>query len=107
MRNFLLCHKEAHPLLPQLLGWVFKFAYSGRLNHKVFSPHATFAAMKANNSRKESITAPLLKEAIEQHKANAKANRENASSGSKPLNPPALYEDSGEGYNPDFTFPQE
>jgi len=27
--------------------------------------------------------------------------------GSKPLQPPALYEDAGEGYNSDFTFPQE
>lgn len=63
--------------------------------------------MKANNSKKESITAPLLKDAVKQDKANAKAIRDNVSVGSKPLDPPALYEDSGEGYDTDFTFPQE
>ena len=63
--------------------------------------------MKSKDSSKQSVTAPLLKDVIESDKANQMANRETVSIGSKPLNPPALYEDSGEGYNADFTLPQE
>lgn len=63
--------------------------------------------MKANNSKKDSITAPLLKDVIVRDKVNQKLNRENLLIGSKPLNAPALYEDQGEGYNANFVFPQE
>jgi len=63
--------------------------------------------MKTKHSKRESVTAPLLKDVVKQGKENAPVNREETSVGSKPLNPPALYEDSGEGYNPDFTFPQD
>jgi hypothetical protein len=63
--------------------------------------------MKANNSKKDSITAPLLKDVIVNDKVNQKLNRENVSIGSKPISPPALYEDQGEGYNANFVFPQE
>lgn len=63
--------------------------------------------MKTKNSKSESVTAPLLQDMVKQDKANTKLIRENVSIGEKPLNPPALYEDSGEGYNSDFTFPQE
>lgn len=65
------------------------------------------AGMKANNSNKGSITTPLLKDVIARDQATQKADRETVLIGQKPLNPPALYEDSGEGYNADFTFPQE
>ncbi|HZS56165.1 MAG TPA: hypothetical protein VFA65_17310 [Bryobacteraceae bacterium] len=63
--------------------------------------------MKGINSKNESITAPLLKDMIAQDKANTKVTQENASISSNPLDPPALYEDAGDGYNADFTFPQE
>jgi hypothetical protein len=62
--------------------------------------------MKGINSEKQSVTMPLLKDVIAQHKANTKVTQENASIGSKPLDPPALYQDGGEGYNADFTLPQ-
>jgi hypothetical protein len=70
-------------------------------------PCANFAAMKANNSKKDTITAPLLKDVIARDKACQQADRQNVSIGSKPLNPPALYEDQGEGYNANYVFPQE
>lgn len=63
--------------------------------------------MKANKLKNQSITAPLLKDVVELDKANTKATRETVTIGQKPLNPPALYEDSGEGYNADYTFPQD
>jgi hypothetical protein len=63
--------------------------------------------MKKNNPKRESVTAPLLKDVVKRDKANTKAIRENVSIGEKPLDPAALYEDPGEGYNADFTFPQE
>jgi hypothetical protein len=62
---------------------------------------------KANNSKTGSITTPLLKDMLEQDKANSKANSDKVSIGQKPLDPPALYEDSGDAYNPDFTYPQQ
>jgi hypothetical protein len=63
--------------------------------------------MKSNKRQKASITAPLLKDLVESEKANSKIIDQHPSVGSKPLAPPALYEDAGEGYNQDFTFPQE
>lgn len=63
--------------------------------------------MKQRDAKKSSITAPVLKDLVERDLAQQKANCEQVSIGSKPLNPPALYEDSGEGYNPDFTYPQQ
>jgi hypothetical protein len=76
-------------------------------NHRGLLPRATFWAMKANNSKKDSITVPLLKDVVVRDKANQKATRENVSIGSKPLKSPALYEDAGEGYNASYVFPQE
>lgn len=67
----------------------------------------SLAAMKANNSKKDTVTAPLLKDVVVRDRANQKLDRENVLIGSKPLNPPALYEDQGEGYNANFVFPQE
>jgi len=63
--------------------------------------------MRQSDVKKGSITAPVLKDLAERDRAMQKANREEVSIGSKPLNPPAQYEDSGEGYNADFTFPQQ
>ena len=63
--------------------------------------------MKANKSKQESITRPLLRDVVARDQYNQKIVRETVSIGSKPLNPPALYEDSGEGYNANYVFPQE
>jgi|GEM_PF-1931762 len=63
--------------------------------------------MNSNRRPKGSVTKPLLKELVDLQKANSKVVNTNPSVESKPLDPPALYEDAGEGYNPDFTFPQE
>lgn len=63
--------------------------------------------MKVNRSKADSVTASLLKDVVERDQANQKANWDNVSIGQKPLAPPALYEDSGEGYNPDYTCPQQ
>ena len=56
--------------------------------------------MKKIKKQDESIVKPLLKELMDLEKSNPEL-------ANMPLNPPALYEDAGEGYNPDFTFPQE
>lgn len=63
--------------------------------------------MKSNERKKASISAPLLKDLVDREKADSKINHPDPAVGSRPLAPPALYEDAGEGYNPDFTFPQE
>jgi hypothetical protein len=65
------------------------------------------AGMKSNERKDHSITGPLLKDLVERGKANSKTVDPDPSVGSQPLAPPALYEDAGEGYNQDFTFPQE
>jgi hypothetical protein len=62
--------------------------------------------MKSNERNKASITAPLLKDLAEREKANSKSITPDPSVGSKPLDPPDLYQDSGGGYNPDLSFPQ-
>ena len=63
--------------------------------------------MKVNRSKNNSITAPLLKDMVERDQANRKPISDNVSIGQKPLAPPALYEDPGEGYNRDYTYPQQ
>ncbi|MBV9157119.1 MAG: hypothetical protein JO097_12725 [Acidobacteriaceae bacterium] len=63
--------------------------------------------MNLNERPKRSVTKPLLKKVVDLDKANAKNIKQIPKVESKPLDPPALYEDAGEGYNPDFTFPQE
>ncbi|HEX4749846.1 MAG TPA: hypothetical protein VH302_09920 [Bryobacteraceae bacterium] len=63
--------------------------------------------MKTKNSKQDSITAPLLKDLAIADQANQKSNCDNVSIGQKPLDPPALYEDAGEGYNSDYIYPQQ
>lgn len=63
--------------------------------------------MKSSKRLKASVTKPLLKELVDRQKADLKKQTQNPSIGSKPLDPPALYEDSGDRYNADFTFPQD
>jgi len=58
------------------------------------------------SSQKEPVVKPLLKQLKKQERADAKKN-EQPSVGSQPLQPADLYQDAGQGYNEDFTFPQE
>jgi len=63
--------------------------------------------MKTKNSKQDSVTAPLLKDLVTADRASQKSNCDNVSIGQKPVDPPALYEDAGEGYNSDYTYPQQ
>jgi hypothetical protein len=63
--------------------------------------------MKQNQRRSASITTPLVKDLVERQKAESKQLGLNVKIGSTPVPAPDLYQDSGSGYNPDFTFPQE
>jgi hypothetical protein len=63
--------------------------------------------MKSNDRKNASISALLLKDLADREKANSKTITSGPSVGSKPLDPPDLYQDAGNGYNPDSTFPQE
>ena len=63
--------------------------------------------MKQTKRLKAPITKPLLKELVDRQKADLKKQTQTPSIGSKPLDPPALFEDAGQGYNTDFTFPQD
>jgi hypothetical protein len=63
--------------------------------------------MKSTDRRNGSITGPLLKDMLDRQEADCKTELQPVTVGSKPLAPPALYQDAGQGYNPDFTFPQE
>jgi hypothetical protein len=63
--------------------------------------------MNSTNRRRGSITEPLLKELVDREKASSKLTKNEPTVESKPLDPPDLYQDSGGGYNPDLTFPQE
>lgn len=61
--------------------------------------------MKAN--KKSSVTKPLLKDLLASEQANPKFKIEKPAVESAPLDPPNLYQDSGQGYNSDLTFIQE
>jgi hypothetical protein len=63
--------------------------------------------MNSNRRRNRSITKPLLKEVVDLDKANSKEVMQHPVVESTPLDPPALYQDAGGGYNLDFIFPQE
>ncbi len=68
--------------------------------------------MKDKKGKEARFTQPLLKDLINRQKAESKltfdcVSNDKANTGSTPLEPPALYEDSGEGYNANFVFPQE
>lgn len=98
------CHREAHPLGEQLLA-------AGRILNRLLKrlrkiPGPCYVpAMNTSDRKKGSIARPLVKELDDRQKADSKV--ENPSVGSKPLPAPDLYQDSGGGYNQDFTFPQE
>lgn len=63
--------------------------------------------MKSKPRDKAPVTKPLLSDLMERDKADRKAILDGPSVGSDPLPSPDLYQDAGEGYNPDFTFPQQ
>jgi len=68
--------------------------------------------MKDKKGKEASFTQPLLKDLMNRQKAESKLTFGRVSSdkpgtGSTPLEPPALYEDAGEGYNANFVFPQD
>lgn len=65
------------------------------------------AGMKSCNRLQAPVIKPILKELDKRHKADLKKQTQTPSIGKKPLDPPALYEDAGEGYNANFTFPQD
>ncbi len=68
--------------------------------------------MKEKKGKEASLTQPLLKDLITRQKAESKLTfggvaSDKTNAGSTPLDPPALYEDSGAGYNANFVFPQD
>lgn len=63
--------------------------------------------MKASDRQKRTFTGPMLSDLVNRQKANQKALLEEPQVESTPLDPPDLYQDAGNGYNADFTFPQE
>jgi hypothetical protein len=68
--------------------------------------------MKNNKGKEAGFTRPLLKDLIDRQNVASKVTFDGVFktadlSGSTPLDPPALYEDSGTGYNSNFTFPQD
>jgi hypothetical protein len=63
--------------------------------------------MKSKKTLQEPVTAPLLKDLTDGRKASFKKQLSEPSVGSKPLEQPDLFQDPGNAYNPDFTFPQD
>jgi hypothetical protein len=68
---------------------------------------ANFLAMKSKKLQAEPVTAPLLKDVMDRQKAALKTQLPGPTVGSKPLQQPDLYQDSGNGYNTGFVFPQD
>ena len=56
-------------------------------------------------STQKSITKPLLQDLKKREQLEFELR--NPSIGSEAIKPASLYQDSGNGYNSDFTFPQE
>jgi hypothetical protein len=64
--------------------------------------------MKAKTKpQNRSFSEPLLADIVALDKANFEANFHSPKVGETPLAQPALYQDSGGGYNLDFVFPQD
>lgn len=63
--------------------------------------------MKSKSRETAPVVKPLLSDLMARDKADRKAILERPTVGSDPLQSPDLYQDPGNGYNPDFTFPQE
>ena len=61
--------------------------------------------MKSKESQNGSITQPLLQELMDREKLNRKIQPPIVES--KPLDPPSLYQDAGNGYNSNLAFPQQ
>jgi hypothetical protein len=63
--------------------------------------------MQSKKNQTRAITAPMVKELAKRHRAESKISMPASSLDSKPLKPAALYQDAGNGYNGNFTFPQD
>jgi hypothetical protein len=64
--------------------------------------------MKSKNKNKGSITGPLVKELVDRQKAEFRTSKTLApTADSTPSEQPDLYQDPGQGYNSNFTFPQD
>jgi hypothetical protein len=63
--------------------------------------------MKSNKNQTKAVAVPMVKELAKRHKAEFKISMPAQSVDSKPLKQAALYQDAGNGYNGNFTFPQD
>ena len=75
---------------------------------------ANVAGMKSKKNQKGSVTGPLIKELVNRQKTDFKAEKPAFRTSmttpfveSTPLAQPDLYQDPGQGYNFNFTFPQD
>jgi hypothetical protein len=59
------------------------------------------------NDQKSSVTGALLEHVVQQDKDAKATNFPAPSVGKKPIPAPDQYQDSGSGYNRNFTFPQD
>ena len=62
--------------------------------------------MQSKKNQARAVTAPMVKELTKRQKLEWKIAMPAPSVDSKPLKPAALYQDAGNGYSGDFTFPQ-
>jgi hypothetical protein len=63
--------------------------------------------MKKNNNQAGTVTGPLLKDLMATHKAERQAVMPSPEVKQTEESKPDLYQDSGGGYNSNFTFPQD
>ena len=61
--------------------------------------------MRSDKKQNDSITQPLLQDLMDRSKADRKLR--NPFVGTAPVEPSALYEDAGSGFNKNFVFPQD
>ncbi|MDQ2774667.1 MAG: hypothetical protein M3Y57_07045 [Acidobacteriota bacterium] len=61
--------------------------------------------MKSDKTQSGSVITPVLQDLVD--RAKQENTLRNPSMESTPLKPAALYEDAGDGYNSNFTFPQD
>jgi hypothetical protein len=87
-------------------------AVSGHIGKRNAS--ANVAGMKSKKNQKGSVTGPLIKQLVDRQKSDFKAEKPDFKTSmttpfveSTPLAQPDLYQDPGQGYNFNFTFPQD
>lgn len=62
--------------------------------------------MQSKKNQARAVIVPMVKELTRRHNLEWKISMPALSVDSKPLKPAALYQDAGNGYSGDFTFPQ-